>query len=261
VTNHHVVKGSTEVSVTLATTGSAYEAEVLGTDATHDVAVLRLVDAPPLQEVTTDPARPAVGDAVTAVGDAGGDGGTLTAAEGTVTDSHEPVTVTNDDGTETTIRDLVEVDADIVSGDSGGAVLDTDGEAVGMSVAASSGGTDITGYVIPIRRVLRIAEKILSGDESATVSVGYDAFLGVQLASGTRAATIAGVLEDGAAAQAGIEAGDTVAAIGGTATRTIAALRRVVASHDAGDQVRVAWTDSLGETHSGQLTLGRAPVA
>lgn len=261
VTNHHVVEGSTEVTVTVATTGETYDAEVLGTDATHDVAVLLLVDAPSMPEVTTNTATLDVGDAVTAVGDAGGDGGTLTAAPGTVTDPHEPVTVSNDDGTETTIRNLIEVDADIISGDSGGALLDGDGDVVGMNVAASSGRSDIVGYVIPIRRVLRIADDILSGEESSTVSVGYDAFLGVQLASGTGAATIAAVLEGGAADEAGLRAGDIVTAVAGTATPTIAALRRAVASHDAGDEVRVAWTDSLGEAHSADLTLGRAPVA
>jgi S1-C subfamily serine protease len=261
VTNHHVVEGSTEVEVTVTSTGETYIAEVLGSDAEHDVAVLRLEGAPTLTEVATDTAAVAVGDTITAVGDAGGDGGTLTAASGTVTDEDEPVTVTNADGSQTTIRNLVEVDADIISGHSGGALLDRDGEVVGMNVAASSGGPDITGYAIPIGRVLEIAEDIVAGEESATVSVGYDAFLGVQLAPGSGAATLVGVLEIGAAATVGLAAGDTVTAVGGVSTPSAAALSEAIATHEAGETVSIDWTDAQGASHTSDVTLGRAPIA
>lgn len=262
VTNHHVVEGSTGVEVTVAGTEETYVAEVLGTDATRDVAVLRLVDAPTLAEVTTNSAALSVGDTITAVGDAGGDGGSLTAAEGSITDVHEPVTVTNDDGTETTLRNLVEVDADIISGDSGGALLDANGDVVGVNVAASSGMADITGYAIPVRRVLRIADAVLAGRESDTVAVGYDAFLGVQLATANGStATLAGTLEGGAAAEAGLAAGDTMTSVDGTSTPTAAVLRRVIASHEAGETVRVTWTNRDGGTTSASVALGRAPIA
>lgn len=261
VTNHHVVEGSTEVEVTVTSAGDTYTAEVLGTDAEHDVAVLRLEDAPTLTEVTTDTEGVSVGDTITAIGDAGGDGGALTAASGTVTDENKPVTVTNDDGTQTTIRNLVEVDADIISGHSGGALLDRDGEVVGMNVAASRGGPDITGYAIPIQRVLEIAEDIVAGEESATVSVGYDAFLGVQLARGPRAATLAGVLETGTAATAGLVAGDTVTAIDGFSTPSAAALSEAIATHEAGETVSIDWTDAQGASRTADITLGRAPIA
>ena len=98
VTNHHVVEGATDIEVTIASTGAAYTAKVLGTDATHDVAVLRLLGAPELQTVRTDNNGGDVRSEVTAVGDAGGDGGTLTAASGTVTALHQTITVNVDDG-------------------------------------------------------------------------------------------------------------------------------------------------------------------
>jgi S1-C subfamily serine protease len=261
VTNHHVIEGSTEVEVTVTGTGETYTAEVLGSDSEHDVAVLRLVNVPALTEVATDTGGVAVGDTITAVGDAGGDGGSLTAAPGTVTDEDEPVTVTNEDGSQTTIRNLVEVDADIISGHSGGALLDSDGEVVGMNVAASTGGLDITGYAIPIERVLEIAGDIVAGQESGTVSVGYAAFLGVQLARGSGAATLAGVFDSGAAAAAGLAAGDTVTAVGGTSTPSAALLSEAITKHEAGETVSIDWTDPQGASHTADVTLGRAPVA
>lgn len=170
VTNHHVVEGATEITVTVQTSGQEYDAEVLGYDAAKDVAVLQLDDASGLTTVTTDPGSLTTGDAVTAVGDAGGDGGSLTAAPGAVTDPHHPVTVQDETTGETVrLRNLIEVSSDVVPGDSGGALLDADGEVVGMNVAASSGGDDVTGYVIPIGRVLRVVDAVLDGDESGTV--------------------------------------------------------------------------------------------
>ena len=163
VTNHHVVEGATAISVTDDTTGREYDAEVLGEDAAKDVAVLQLADASGLTTVTTAPGGVTTGDAVTAVGDAGGDGGSLTAAPGTVTDLHHPITVRDDvTGQDVRLHNLIEVSSDVVPGDSGGALLDADGEVVGMTVAASS-GFDVTGYVIPIGRVLRVVDTVLTG--------------------------------------------------------------------------------------------------
>ena len=140
---------------------------------------------------------------MTAVGDAGGDGGALTAAAGTVTDTNHPITVSDEQtGAAHRLTQLIEVDADIIPGDSGGALLESDGDVVGMNVAASSGSANITGYVIPIKRVLRIAAHVVAGEETASITLGYDAFLGVSLA-GTGTA-LAGVVDGGAAADAGL---------------------------------------------------------
>ncbi len=259
VTNHHVVEGATSISVTVVSTGQTYDAEVLGYDAERDVAVLRLDGASGLETVSTDTSGVAVGDDVTAVGDAGGDGGVLTAAAGTVTDLHHPITVSDaSTGEASRLRNLIEVDADIIPGDSGGALLSSSGSVVGMNVAASSGSSDITGYVIPIRRVLRIADQVVAGDESGSVEIGYAAFLGVSLTSGL---TLAGVVPGSAAADAGLSAGDTLTSLGGATVSTYAQLRRAVAAHDVGDQVRVTWTDPSSTPHSATVTLGRAPVA
>jgi S1-C subfamily serine protease len=259
VTNHHVVEGATDIAVTVVSTGATYDAEVLGYDAARDVAVLRLEGASGLATATTDTSGVDMGDAVTAVGDAGGDGGALTAAPGTVTGLHEPITVQDDQtGQPHRLRNLVQVDADVIPGDSGGALLDSSGDVVGMNVAASSGSPNITGYVIPIRRVLRIADRVLAGDDSGTVTIGYDAFLGVSMGAGL---SLVGVVDGTAAADAGLAAGDTITSLGGTPVSTQTQLRRAVATHDPGDRVTVTWTSPSGTSHSATLTLGRAPLS
>jgi S1-C subfamily serine protease len=260
VTNHHVVEGATAIKVTVVSTGRTYSARLLGTNATRDVAVLKLRGASGLTTVSTDSSGVAAGSDITAVGDAGGDGGALTAASGTITAQHRAITVTDDQtGRPKRLRDLIEIDADIIPGDSGGALLATDGDVVGMNVAASSGSSNITGYVIPIKRVLRIAAHVVAGQETAKITLGYDAFLGVSLAgSGT---TLAGVLSGGGAESAGLAAGDTVTSVDGVRVGTATALKKAVSAHHPGDRVTVSWTDVSGASHTATVTLGRAPVA
>ncbi|MCZ4499136.1 MAG: septum formation initiator [Marmoricola sp.] len=262
ITNHHVVADATAITVTVPSTGTTYDATVVGTNAVTDVAVLKLSDASGLTTVTTDTAGTAVGDDVTAVGDAGGDGGSLTAADGTITGLQQSVTVQNESGTgSSTLTGLIEVDADIIPGDSGGALLDSSGTVVGMNVAASSGTQNITGYVIPIRRVLTVADQILAGDTGTGNVIGYSGFLGVQLASDASTPTVAGVVDDSPAAAAGLAAGDTITAIDGTSITTATGLRESIGSYQAGRNVKVSWTDSTGTTHTATVTLAQAPVA
>ncbi len=261
VTNHHVVADATSLEVTIAETGETFEATYVGGDATRDVAVLRLTGATELTPVDLDPTGVAEGDVVTSIGDAGGDGGSLTAASGTVTDARTGIEVSNDDGSTSRLRALIEVDADIVPGDSGGALLDADGEVAGMNVAASGGGTDITGYAIPITRVLRITEAIIDGDTSNGVVLGYEAFLGVELSGAGTSPVLAGVLDGTAAATAGLAAGDTVTAVGDITVTTADELSSAIATHAAGETVSIAWTDSDGADHEAEATLGAAPIA
>jgi len=260
VTNHHVVEGATSIQVTVVTTGRTYDAEVLGTNAKRDVAILQLEDASGLTTASTDAGGVSVGEDVTAIGDAGGDGGALTAAAGTVTDTDHAITVPDEQtGAAHRLTQLIEVDADIIPGDSGGALLESDGDVVGMNVAASSGSANITGYVIPIKRVLRIAARVVAGEETASITLGYDAFLGVSLA-GTGTA-LAGVVDGGAASDAGLDAGDTITSLGGASVTTYRRLQNAVAAHAPGDSVRVTWTHAAGSSHAATVTLGRAPVA
>lgn len=266
VTNHHVVAGATSIQVTVPNTGKTYTATYVGGDATKDVAVLKLADASDLTTVDlTSVDREgdgvAVGDAVTAVGDANGDGGSLTAAPGTVTAKEQSITVQDDDGGASRLTGLLELTADLVPGDSGGAVLDGDGQVVAMNVAASTGDTDVTGYAIPLADVQEVVRAVLAGDASGTVDIGYHGYLGVALDSSSTTPLVVSTVSGGAAAKAGITAGDTITAVDGTSVGTAEALRSRLAATDPGDQVRISWTSGDGSRHSATVVLGRAPVA
>ena len=258
VTNHHVVEGATSVKVKVMTTGKTYAATVVGRDAEDDVAVLQLTGASGLSTVTPDTDGIAVGDDVTAVGDAGGTASYLSAAAGQVLAKNRSIT-TQSEGSATGERltGLIEISSDVISGDSGGATYDADGQVVGMTTAASRGG-DIVGYAVPIAKVLRIVDDLDSGVAGSRYDYGSPAFLGVGLArTGT---TVEGVYDGTPAAKAGIAAGDRITAIGSTRVSTSARLRKAVAAHSPGDAVRVTWTDARGDSHTRTVTLVAGPV-
>jgi S1-C subfamily serine protease len=259
VTNHHVVAGATKVTATVMSTGKTYTAQVVGTDAKDDVAVLQLVGASGLTTVATDTSAQSVGDAVTAVGDANGTTDSLSAAEGTVLALRQSIS-TQSDGTSQgqQLTGLMEISSDVIAGDSGGATYDAQGEVIGMTTAASSGG-DVVGYAIPIAKVLRVAGDLESGATSSSYAYGLPAFLGIALGGSTP--VVAGVYQGTPAASAGLTAGDTITAVDGAGVSTSDALHSAIAAHSPGDSVRLTWTDASGTAHSASLSLVAGPVA
>ena len=275
VTNHHVVAGSTSVSVTDPATDRTYSAEVLGYDATTDVAVLQLDGATGLTTITADTNPVAVGQAITAIGNAQG-GGQLVSSTGQVTATGQDITVTEDDGTSVDLTDLIGVNASLVPGDSGGALLDSDSEVVGMNVAGSVGGqasgcaahrtpqsqcSGSVGYAIPISTVLEVADTVLAGMVTDTVSLGRTAAIGVQVSTQTTEAYIVGIVDGGPASQAGITRGSTITSIDAQTVASLTDLSSILSSHGPGDRVSVTWTDSSGASHTATLTLTQAPLA
>lgn len=262
LTNHHVVEGATAISVEVVSTGQTYDADVVGYDATHDVAVLQATDASGLAPVTTDLTEQLrAGDPVTGVGNANGDGGAASAATGTVVALDQTITVQSETGgAASRLTGLIEVDADIIAGDSGGALYDSDGEVVGMNTAASSGSSDVTGYAVPIREALDIADQIESGTASDTVTIGNHGYLGITLSSQVTGALVAGVLNDSPAEMAGLTTGSTVTALDGAPITSAAALSEAIEALPVGGRVTLAWTDSTGRAHSETITLGDGPV-
>jgi S1-C subfamily serine protease len=263
LTNNHVVQGATRISVTVVSTGKSYTASVVGTDPSDDVAVLQLSDASGLQVADFSDRAATVGEAVTAVGNAGGTGGTPSAVSGSVTALDQSITATDETGgNPERLTGLIETDADVQAGDSGGPLYDTaSGEIIGMDTAASSGG-DVVGYAIPISSALSIAGQIDHGVDSATIHQGYPAFLGVSLspASDANGAAIAGVISGGPAESAGLAAGDVVTEVGGTTIGSAEDLTGVLAGYDPGDTVPVTWTDTAGTSHTAQVTLASGPA-
>jgi S1-C subfamily serine protease len=259
LTNNHVVEGATRISVTISSTGATYTARVVGTDPTGDVAVLQLAGASGLQTAALSTATATVGAAVTGVGNAGGTG-SLTAAGGTITAVDQAITASDESGgSAEQLVGLIETDAAIQSGDSGGPLYGADGTVVGMDTAASSGGA-VQGYAIPIATAEAIATQIEAGVDNATIHQGYPAFLGVSLQDGGAGATVAGVLSGGPAGSAGIAAGDVIVSVGGTSVTSAAGLSSAMAGYQPGDRVSVTWTTATGATHSATVTLATGPA-
>lgn len=268
LTNNHVVQGSTSIKVTVESTGASYTAKVVGTDATDDVAVLQLVDSKGsdvtgLTKATINTGTLSAGDAVLSVGNAEGTGN-LVAASGAVTALDQSITVANDiTGDDEQLTGLIETDADVVSGDSGGPLIDKQGEVTGVVTAASSGSRNVTGYAIPINTALAVAKKIVNGEASTSIVIGLPAFLGVELAtaqtgSGVR---ISGVIVGTAAAGTGLEPGDTITAVNGVATTTSDSLSSLIKSHAVGDRVTITYTDASGASQQVAVTLAAGPAA
>ncbi|NQX14151.1 trypsin-like peptidase domain-containing protein [Microbacteriaceae bacterium VKM Ac-2855] len=261
LTNNHVVEGATSIEVTVESTGETYTATVVGTDATNDVAVLQLVDASGLTPVSFDTSGVTAGDAITAVGNAEGTGD-LVAASGTVTATDQSIT-TQAEGSAASesLTGLIQLDADIVSGDSGGPLFNSAGQVIGINTAASSGSAEITGFAIPIATALDIVAQIEAGNDTATIEVGYPAFLGIGLSSTSGAATVAGVYENTPAAEAGLSAGDTITAVNGTAISTGSQLSELLGSMEPGESVALTWTTAAGAAGSATVTLAEGPAA
>jgi S1-C subfamily serine protease len=260
VTNHHVVAGSTSLEATDMATGRTYRAEVVGTDARADVAVLHLEDASGLDTVRTDTSGVRVGDKVTAVGDAGGSARRFTAAPGTVSATDQQITTQGDAvSAGESLTGLIQITSDVAAGDSGGATYDADGKVVGMTTAASSGGGEIDGYAVPIATVLSVADDLQNHVAGADYSYGRPAFLGIAMAPG--GTVVARVYDDTAAAGAGIEAGDRITGFDGSRVGAADALGNAVRDHQPGDRVELTWLDRAGQSRTATVTLGEGPIA
>jgi S1-C subfamily serine protease len=277
VTNHHVVADSTAVTVTEPTTGATWDADVLGYDATVDVAVLQLDNASGLTTVTWDDDSVAVGDTVTAVGNAEG-GGQLIASPGQVTALNADIEVSSENGSGSSpLNDLIETNAELVAGDSGGALIDSEGEVVGMNVAGSSDPRISIGYAIPIATVQQVTDQVLAGDDSGAVELGRQAALGVTVTDGSsryhnwpgsvnswtssQGVWVVSVADGGAAETAGVTAGSQLTGLDGISLTSLDDLTAALANHQPGDQARLTWTDRSGAEHTTLVTLGEAPLA
>lgn len=272
LTNNHVIDGATSIRVTDLGNGRVYTATVLGYDRSGDIAVLKLNGASGLKVATLgDSSRVRVGEAVVGIGNAGGAGGTPSIAGGSVTALDQSITATEQDGgNPENLTGLIEVNAYIRAGDSGGPLATTSGKVIGMDTAASVGfsfeTTGTEGYAIPINSAAAIARKIASGQGSASVHIGRTAFLGVQVYStqsgvSPSGAVINEVVTGSPAASVGLAVGDVITSLGGKAVHSAPGLTTLMQLYHPGDRVRIGWTDSTGSRHSGTMQLAAGPAA
>ena len=190
LTNNHVIQGATRIAATDIGNGRTYSATVVGYDRSGDVAVIQLHGASGLRTVPLgESSTVSVSDRVLALGNAGGGGGMPRVAQGQVTALKRTITATDiGGGNAERLGGLIETDAPVLPGDSGGPMVNSGGQVIGMDAAASAANTSYTaeranvqGFAIPIDSALAIARQIEAGTSSATVHVGPTGFLGVEV--------------------------------------------------------------------------------
>src|SRR5271169_3847898 len=187
LTNNHVIDGSTKITATVTATDKTYPATVVGYDKTRDIALIQLQNASGLTIVPIgNSSSVKIGNAVVALGNAEGRG-RITAAAGEVTGLNQTITA-SEEGSSTaseTLNGMIQTDADIVPGDSGGPLagstgvigMDTAGNAVSDQQQASAG------FAIPINTALSVARQIAGGQASSTITIGYPPFVGIFISS------------------------------------------------------------------------------
>ena len=268
LTNNHVIRGATSITVVVPSTGHRYSAHVVGYAIGADVAVLQLTNASGLTTVSLgSSAGLRRGDTVTAVGNARGTG-RLVSASGAIRALGQSITVNDDSGGTARLTGLIRTDADLEPGDSGGPLLDASGRVIGIDTAASSSyafqSASSEGFAIPISKALAIARQIEDGRGSTTVHIGSTAFLGILVQPASRGADASGavvvrVVAGGAAARAGIEAGDVITRIGNRAVSSTTTIIAALQVKHPGDRVAVTWAGTDGSSTTATVTLASGP--
>lgn len=237
VTNNHVINDATDITVTLKD-GRQFAATVLGRDEESDIALLQLENPRNLTEVAignSDQLR--VGDFVVAIGNPFGLGQTVTSGI---------VSALGRSGLGIDrLENFIQTDAAINSGNSGGALVDLHGNLIGINTAilGSGGGNIGIGFAIPANMMKNLVDQIIEFGEIRRGVLGVrGGNLNQELADAlgldrTQGAWVSEVVEDGAAAKAGIQAGDVILAIDGTPVLSFAELAAKVGTIGAGRSV------------------------
>jgi len=267
LTNNHVIDGATRISVQIAGTGRTYAATVVGKDVAEDVAVVQLQGAAGLKVAPFgDSGKVSIGDRVVSLGNALGRAGPPSVSQGFVVGLGRDITATDPTaGTAENLSGLIQTSAALQPGDSGGPLVSSAGQVIGMDTAASSrvrfnAGSGV-GFAIPINHALEVAAQIRAGDGTvqSPSPAALRGYLGVEVQQqGTPGAYVAGVVAGGPADAAGIQAGDTIVAIGGMTITSSSTLTSVLSGHRPGESVRVTWLDGLGGRHVASIRLQTA---
>jgi putative serine protease PepD len=263
ITNNHVVEGSTDLKVRLSGATDAVEARILSTDPGNDLALIKLVNASGLTAATfADPASLAVGDTVIAVGYALALDGGPSVTSGIISALNR--TLTDTDGA---LDGLIQTDAAISSGNSGGPLINLDGQVVGVNTAvynsSNSTAANNIGFAIGVAEVQRVVN-ILRGDSKGSTpnQSRTQGYLGIGLGDrrdGGSGAVITEVQADSPADKAGLKVNDVVVAINGRTVTGQGALIAAIRDSAPGDKVTIT-VDRDGSKKELVATLTTRPA-
>ena len=255
----HVVSGASQITVTIGDTD--YTATVVGEDDTSDVAVLK-IDATGLTPATVgDSDSLSVGDSVLAVGNPLGElGGTVTS--GIVSALNRSVTIQGTSSTNT--MSLIQMDASVSPGNSGGGLFNMNGELIGLvNAKSSSSDAEGLGFAIPINDAIQVAQDLLeNGYVSGRPYMGItyiavtDAQTAAQLNVNAYGVYVVDVVQGGPADKAGLKAGDRIVSIDGTEIAQKDDLGTLMQQHTAGDTLSITVARD-GQMQTVSLTLGK----
>ena len=254
----HVVSGASQITVTIGDTD--YTATVVGEDDTSDVAVLK-IDATGLTPATVgDSDSLSVGDSVLAVGNPLGElGGTVTS--GIVSALNRSVTIQGTSSTNT--MSLIQMDASVSPGNSGGGLFNMNGELIGLvNAKSSSSDAEGLGFAIPINDAIQVAQDLLeNGYVSGRPYMGItyiavtDAQTAAQFNVNAYGVYVVDVVQGGPADKAGLKVGDRIVSIGGTEIAQKDDRGTLMQQHTAGDTLSITVARD-GQMQTVSLTLG-----
>lgn len=255
VTNYHVINGAEKIRVKLHD-GREYQAELIGGDQMSDVALLKLEKAKNLTEIKiADSDKLRVGDFSVAIGNPFGLGQTVTSGIVSAL-GRSGLNIEN-------FENFIQTDAAINSGNSGGALVNLNGELIGINTAilGPNGGNVGIGFAIPSNMMTNLTDQILEfgevkrgmlGVQGGEITSELAEALGYESSKG---AFVSQVVPDSAADKAGLEAGDVITSINGKSIHSFSELRAKVATLGAGKKIELGIIRD-GEPNTFAVTLG-----
>ncbi len=276
LTNNHVVEGSVSIKVSIQGKSGTYTATVIGVDPADDVAVIHINGVSGLTTVTiADSSTVTVGDTVYALGNALGLGGTPRVTQGIVTALDQTITASDNGAQAEQLTGMIQSDAEISPGDSGGALVNSAGQVIGMITAGQAQGfrsnSTTIAFAIPSSKAVDIANRILAGQAGNGIYIGPVGYLGVsvQTLDATSAAQLGLSISSGAyvravmagspAEHAGITAGSVITRVNSAVVDTATSLGNALHQYKPGDQVKITWI-SGSATHTANVTLISGPA-
>lgn len=271
LTNNHVIQGSTKITVTIAGRSQSYTAHLIAAVPTADIAVIQIEGVSGLPKVSfASSSTLAVGDSIVAIGNALGQGGTPAVSQGSITALDQTITASQAGAKVEQLAGMIQSDATIYPGDSGGPLLNSSAQVVGMITAGQGQGfrnsPSNVNYAIASDTLLDVVNQIRSHATNSAIRYSQDAYIGVNaqtLDAATAAqlglnvssgALVRSVVPGSPAAGAGITRDSVITSVGGTPVTSIDTLGTAIKAHKPGEKVSISWVTQSGP-HTATLTL------
>ena len=264
ITNYHVIEGGSAFKVTIA--GESYDAELVGSDPSSDIAVIKAQSASGLTPIEVgDSDSLIIGEWVMSIGSPFGlEQSVATGIVSATSRSQVLDSSTSGISGETTIYpNMIQTDAAINPGNSGGALVDADGKLIGINtlITSYSGNYSGVGFAIPVNYAVNLAEQIIEGKTPTHAQLGVSlTTVNSQIAkryglSADAGAYVTGVYANTGAAEAGLQQGDIITAFDGTAVESASDLMLDVRLKNPGDEITLT-VNRNGEELELKVTLG-----